>query len=181
MTTFFDHELIARFTGLKAKTVEQFVSLDRRFQFRTNEHYGMWALRNADVQVFATLGDSVAPKPTSLCFAVFNSTGDFIRFETHALPDGLDPPVDMQRTLNYYSTIHNLTNSQISVAQFEMEDTEAFITRFPQYMIDYIAFPDPNDPGGIAPMIRAWILDNAFVMNRYNDYFVDGDGVVVSS
>ena len=173
--------MIARFTGLKPETVEQFVSSDRRFQFRTNEHYDMWALRNADVQVFATMGDSVAPQPISLCFAVFDFAGVLIRFETHVLPDELDPPVNKQRMLNYYSTIHNLTNAKISVAQFEMGDTEAFITRFPQYMMDYIAFPDPNDPDKIAPMIREWILDNAFVINRYNDYFVNGDGIVVSS
>jgi hypothetical protein len=155
----------------------------RLYPVRTTAAYGHHAGRLPDGrQALVTCG-----YPKQVCVYLFAPEGDYIGVErrTPRLEADLDDTDGhVSELYAYLSEAFGFVPGLICVKRFSEPSEIVSIEPLPDALAELVADPesvDAEERAGLLEWLRRWVEEGSFLLNTWNEYWLDDEGRVTSS
>lgn len=156
---------------------------DRLYPVRTTAAYGHHTGRLPDGrQALVTCG-----YPKRVCVYLFTPEGDYIGVERRTPrleADVDDTDTHVGELYAHLSEAFGFVPDLIRVKRFSEPSEVVSIEPLPDYLAEFVAHPegvDADERAGLLENLRQWVEDGSFLLNTWNEYWLDDEGEVTSS
>jgi hypothetical protein len=156
---------------------------DRMYAIRSTEAYGHHTGRLPDGrQALVTCG-----YPKRVCVYLFTAEGDYLGVDcrTPKLEAHVDDTSAHVRELHdFLSRAFGFVPGLIRVKRFCEPSEVVSIEPLPNYLDEFVSDPegvDTEERKRHLESLREWVEENSFVLNTWNDYWLNSEGEVTGS
>jgi hypothetical protein len=157
---------------------------DRLYPIQSNKYYGFHAGRLPDGrQALIAIDETL-----TAVFATFDRNGNLVEAQYPTLPAVQPDPAFYYRQhegelVAYVRNLYGLTPALIRIKQFVERDKGLSVRPIPFCYSHLHAQADSADvqDESLMDRFRRWLTGEWFVLDWYNDYWLDGEGAVASS
>jgi hypothetical protein len=158
---------------------------DRRFQIRSEKYHGFYAGHLPDGEQMLVTCNRIG----ELRSFFFSGDGDYLGMRRRT-PETLRPEGEVGLDL-HVRQLHEILAAEygfapglIRVKEFEEPEALVSVAPLPAYLEEFARDPkcEPEERWpALVEELKRWVLEGDFVLNTFNDYWLDSSGEVSSS